>query len=122
MSRGKVYLLKSCSTCKRIYKQVKLFGDFEVRDVKSEPLSINEVDTLADMTGGYELIFNKQSQKYRQQKLKDKNLTEENYRQLLSEEYTFLKRPVFLIDDKIFVGNSKSTIDLLTKYLISTKK
>ncbi|WP_430815439.1 arsenate reductase family protein [Carboxylicivirga sp. RSCT41] len=122
MPRGKVYLLNSCNTCKRIYKQVKLFGDFEVRDVKSEPLSLKEVDSLASLTGGYELIFNKQSQKYRQQKLKDKNLSEENYRQLLSEEYTFLKRPVFIIDDKIFVGNSKSTVDLLTKYLVSTNK
>jgi arsenate reductase len=101
---------------------VKLFGDFDVRDVKTEPLSIEEVDVLAEKTGGYELIFNKQSQKYRQQKLKDKNLSEENYRQLLTEEYTFLKRPVFLIDDRIFVGNSKTTIDLLTKYLVSTSK
>ncbi len=120
--RGKVYLLKTCSTCKRILKQVKLFGDFEVRDVKTEPLTMDEVDELAGKVGGYELIFNKQSQKYRQEGLKNKDLTEEEYRQLLSEEYTFLKRPVFVIDDKLFVGNSKTTIDLLTKYLASTNK
>ncbi len=120
--RGKVYLLNSCSTCKRILKQVKLFGEFEVRDIKAEPLNIEEVDSLATRAGGYERIFNKQSQKYRQQKLKDKNLSEENYRQLLTEEYTFLKRPIFFIDDKIFVGNGKATIDLLTKYLVSTSK
>ena len=120
--RGKVYLLQTCSTCKRIFKQVKTFGDFDIRDVKKEPLSIEEVDGLAKRAGGYELIFNKQSQKYRQQGLKDKNLTEDDYRQLLAEEYTFLKRPVFLIDDKIFVGNSNTTVDLLTKYLASTNK
>ncbi|MCU4154691.1 hypothetical protein J1N10_01810 [Carboxylicivirga sp. A043] len=85
-------------------------------------MNIEEVDSLATRAGGYERIFNKQSQKYRQQKLKDKNLSEENYRQLLTEEYTFLKRPIFFIDDKIFVGNGKATIDLLTKYLVSTSK
>lgn len=114
--------MQTCSTCKRIFKQVKTFGDFDIRDVKKEPLSIEEVDGLAKRAGGYELIFNKQSQKYRQQGLKDKNLTEDDYRQLLAEEYTFLKRPVFLIDDKIFVGNSNTTVDLLTKYLASTNK
>ncbi|MCT4588974.1 MAG: hypothetical protein N4A71_14215 [Carboxylicivirga sp.] len=119
---GKVYLLQTCSTCKRILKQVKVFGDFDVRDVKSDPLTVEEIDSLAKRAGGYELIFNKQSQKYRKQGLKDKNLTEDDYRQLLAEEYTFLKRPVFLIDDKIFVGNSNTTVDLLTKYLTSTNK
>ena len=122
MLRGKVYLLKTCSTCKRILKQVRDFGDFDVRDVKTNPLDIDEIDSLAKRAGGYELIFNKQSQKYRQQGLKNKDLSEDDYRQLLSEEYTFLKRPVFLIDDKIFVGNSNTTVDLLTKYLATTNK
>ncbi len=102
-------------------KQVKTFGEFDVRDVKTHPLVQEEIDELAEKAGGYELIFNKQSQKYRQLGLIEKVLTESDYRQLLTEEYTFLKRPVFLIDDKIFIGNSNATVDLLTKYLASTK-
>ncbi|MBR8538075.1 hypothetical protein KDU71_21070 [Carboxylicivirga sediminis] len=121
MLKGKVYLLQTCNTCKRILKQVKIFGDFDVRDVKKYPLTTEEIDDLAQKAGGYERIFNKQSQKYRQLGLKDKVLSEADYRKLLSEEYTFLKRPVFLIDDKIFIGNSNSTVDLLTKYLVSNK-
>ncbi|MEC8602809.1 MAG: arsenate reductase, partial [Bacteroidota bacterium] len=33
------------------------------------------------------------------------------------EEDTFLKRPVFIIDDEIFIGNSKSVIDSLKQKL-----
>ncbi|WP_439184304.1 arsenate reductase family protein [Carboxylicivirga taeanensis] len=121
MLKGKVYLLQSCSTCKRIFKQVAPHREFDVRDIKKEPLSKSEIDDLAEKAGGYEQIFNKQAQKYRQLVLKEKNLTEKDYRQFLEEEYTFLKRPVFIIDDKIFVGNSKATVDVLTNYLISCK-
>jgi arsenate reductase len=98
-----------------------MFGEFDVRDVKTHPLTQAEVDELATKAGGYELIFNKQSQKYRQLGLKEKVLTEIDYRQLLTEEYTFLKRPVFLINDKMFIGNSNANVDLLTKYLASRK-
>jgi arsenate reductase len=45
-------------------------------------------------------------------KLKDKDLTEADYKSLILKEYTFLKRPVIIIKDKIFIGNSKKEIDL----------
>jgi arsenate reductase len=44
-------------------------------------------------------------------KLKEKTLSEADYRQLILEEDTFLKRPVFLIDRSIFIGNTKKTIE-----------
>ena len=40
-------------------------------------------------------------------------ITENDYRQLILEEYTFLKRPVFLVENDIFIGNSKKEIDRL---------
>lgn len=122
MLRGKVYLLNTCSTCKRILKQVSNFGKFEVVDVKQNKLSSEEIDVLANKVGGYEAIFNKQSLKYRSEGLKHQNLQEEDYKSLLAQEYTFLKRPVFLIDDKVFVGNSKATIEMLTNYLSMASK
>ena len=42
--------------------------------------------------------------------LKNKMLQEADYRQYILEHYTFLKRPVLVIEDKIFVGNSPKTI------------
>jgi len=115
--KGKVYLLKTCSTCKRILKEVSGFGDFEEVDVKTAPLSIEEIDELASKVGGYEAIFNKQSLKYRSLGLKNKELLEADYRQLLTEEYTFLKRPVFVLENGVFVGNRKSTIKALIDHL-----
>jgi arsenate reductase len=29
------------------------------------------------------------------------------------DEYTFLKRPVFIVDNEIFIGNSKSVVAAL---------
>ena len=110
-------MLKTCSTCKRILKEASNFEKFEVIDIKNKQLSIEEIDDLAKKAGGYEAIFNKQSLKYRSLGLKDKDLSENDYRQLLTEEYTFLKRPVFVIDDNIFIGNNKSTVKELIDYL-----
>ncbi len=37
-------------------------------------------------------------------------LTEKNYRKYILDEYTFLKRPVIILDDKIFIGNAPKTV------------
>ena len=38
-------------------------------------------------------------------------------RQYILDEYTFLKRPVFIIDNEIFIGNAKKTIETLKNKL-----
>ena len=63
------------------------------------------------LSGSYEALFNKRARLYKSLGLKDKNLTENDFKKYLLEEYTFLKRPVFIIDDKIFKGNSKKEIE-----------
>jgi arsenate reductase len=45
--------------------------------------------------------------------LKNQVLSEADYRQFLLDEYTFLKRPVFIVDQEIFIGNSKKVIEAL---------
>ncbi|MFM2135227.1 MAG: hypothetical protein RL021_627, partial [Bacteroidota bacterium] len=40
----------------------------------------------------------------------DKDLTESDYRRLILEEYTFLKRPVVQVAERIFIGNSAETV------------
>jgi len=37
-------------------------------------------------------------------------LTENDYKRLILQEYTFLKRPVIIYEDKIFVGNEGKTV------------
>lgn len=114
---GKAYILKSCGTCKRILKGVKEFGKVEIVDIKADPLSLEEIDLLAGMAGSYEAIFNKQSKKYREKGLAHQEITEGEYRQYIFEEYTFLKRPVFVINDLIFIGNSNKSVSSLMNYL-----
>ena len=43
--------------------------------------------------------------------LASQKLTEADYRRLILAEYTFLKRPVMLLGDRIFVGNAPKTVE-----------
>jgi len=49
--------------------------------------------------------------------LKDRVLTEVDYKHYLSYHYTFLNRPVFVINNKIYIGNSPKTIVEVQKVL-----
>jgi arsenate reductase len=42
--------------------------------------------------------------------LKSKSLTEDDYKKYILEHYTFISRPVFIINDKIYIGNSQQNI------------
>ncbi|MGH1337641.1 MAG: arsenate reductase family protein [Aureispira sp.] len=112
----KVYILGTCNTCKRILSEVDS-STMEVQDVKKQALTVEEVEQLAALSGSYESLINRRATKYKEQGLKDKNLTEEEYKALLLEHYTFLKRPVFVLEDTIFVGNAKKTVEALKGYL-----
>ncbi|MDH6602214.1 arsenate reductase-like glutaredoxin family protein [Myroides gitamensis] len=54
---------------------------------------------------------NKRAQLYKARGLKDQNLQEEDYKNLILEQYTFLNRPVIVIDEAVFVGNSKKVVE-----------
>ena len=58
-------------------------------------------------------LFNKRAKLYKSMDLKNQVLSEADYRQFLLDEYTFLKRPVFILDEEIFIGNSKKVIEKL---------
>lgn len=62
------------------------------------------------MAGSYEALFSRVALKYRSLGLNEKQLSEEDYKKYILEEYTFLKRPVIIIKDAVFIGNSKNTI------------
>ena len=106
----KVYYLETCTTCKRILSEVNTDG-FEMREIKSKPIAKTELDEMYKLADTYESLFNKRARLYRSEGLADKNLSEEDYKNYLLEEYTFLKRPVFIIGDEIFIGNSKKTVE-----------
>jgi arsenate reductase len=106
----KIYHLSSCSTCKRILKELEGAEGFVLQDIKADPITPSQIDEMARMTGSYEELFSRRAMKYRAMGLHEQELQEEDYRKLILEEYTFLKRPVMIIGEEIFVGNSKKVI------------
>ena len=72
---------------------------------------------MEKMSGSYESLFSKRAMKYKAMGLKDKTLSENDIKNLIVDEYTFLKRPVILLNDEIFVGNSKKIVEAVKKKL-----
>ena len=77
------------------------------RDIKQDPISPEELDEMVRLSGSYEALFSKKAILYKTLDLKNKTLTETDYKNYILEHYTFLSRPVFIIDNKIFIGNSQ---------------
>ncbi|MEN8703019.1 MAG: ArsC/Spx/MgsR family protein [Polaribacter sp.] len=106
----KVYFLKTCDTCKRILKEVNLDG-FEQQEIKTNPVNETQLQEMYALSNSYEALFNKRARLYKSLGLKDKSLSEADFKKYLLEEYTFLKRPVFIIEGEIFIGNSKKEVE-----------
>jgi len=106
----KIYHLSTCSTCKRIIKSLNDGEGFELQDIKTNHITGEQLDEIKENVGSYEALFSRRAIKYRSMGLGDKNLSEPDYRQLILDEYTFLKRPVVVIDGHFFVGNSKKVV------------
>lgn len=108
----KVYFLQTCDTCRRILKEVNTDG-FERQEIKANPVTVNQLEEMYALSASYEALFNKRAKLYKAMDLKNQTISEADYRQYILDEYTFLKRPVFMVDDEIFIGNSKKVIEEL---------
>ncbi len=106
----KIYFLSTCDTCKRILKEIDAPDSFTLQDIKKEPLTEEQLEELKKLSGSYENLFNKRARLYKERDLKNKELTKDDYKNLLLEHYTFLKRPVIVNENEIFIGNSKNTV------------
>jgi arsenate reductase (glutaredoxin) len=110
----KIYHLGNCTTCQRILKEVKADKKgFDFQEIKTESITPSQLDSLKKMAGSYEALFSRRALKYKEWGLKDKALTEKDYRDLILKEYTFLKRPVIVNGKKIFIGSEKKTVNAL---------
>lgn len=105
-----IFYLGTCDTCRRILNELAPLDGFTLQDIKSDPLSTAQLDGLHGLAGSYSELFSKRARAYRQRGLQDKSLSEADLRGLILEDYTFLKRPVIVVDDAIFIGNSPKTV------------
>ena len=112
----KVYFLQTCDTCRRILKEVNTDG-FERQEIKAHPVTVQQLEEMYALSKNYEALFNKRAKLYKAMNLKEQTITEKDYRQYILDEYTFLKRPVFIVEDEIFIGNSKKEIERLKTHI-----
>ena len=108
--KKKAYHLATCKTNQKILADFDL-TDFEVQEIKSTPLTEEQVDELGKLAGSYEEVFSRRAMKFRQWGLDKMELTEADYRKYLLEDYTFLKRPVFVVGDQVFAGSAKKAVE-----------
>ena len=107
---NKIYYLASCDTCRKIIKSLPNSDTLTFHDIRQNPITEAELDQMYQLAGSYEALFSKKAQLYKSLGLKDKNLTELDYKKYLLEHYTFLSRPVFIIDGAIYIGNSQQSM------------
>ncbi len=112
----KVFYLKTCSTCKRIMTEFDL-SDFEQREIKAKAVTEEELQELYALTQSYEALFSKKSTQIKERNIDVKSLQEEDFKTLILEDYRFLKRPVFIINQEIFIGSDKKNVEFLRERL-----
>lgn len=108
---NRIYYLKSCSTCQRILKDLNPGSEVELINIKEQNIDGETLDWIKEKVGSYEALFSRKAMKYRSLGLHEMKLTEADYRRYMLEEYTFLKRPFIILNDEVFIGNSKSVVE-----------
>ncbi len=105
-----IFHLANCNTCKRIIDQLNPGPEFSLQDIRDQPLTVAQLEHMKKLAGSYEALFSRRAKLYKERGLASEALTEPIYRELILEHYTFLKRPVVVLDQQIFVGNSKKVV------------
>lgn len=107
---NKIYYLASCDTCRKIIKSLPNSDKLEFQDIRQNPITENQLEEMLSLSGSYEALFSKKAQLYKSMDLKNKSLTEADFKKYLLEHYTFLSRPVFIIDGRIYIGNGQKLV------------
>ena len=114
---NKIYYLASCDTCRKIIKSLPKNEGLVFHDIKQNPITVEELEDMKRLSGTYEALFSRKAQLYKSLDLRNKSLTENDFRDYILQHYTFLSRPVFIINDKIYIGNNSKVIQEVQKAL-----
>lgn len=107
-----IFYLSTCDTCRRIIKLINDLDQFQLVDIKKHHIKKEELRELKSISQlSYEELFNKRARKFKEIKGSHDIITEEMYMDLITGEYTFLKRPIVVYNNQVFVGNSKNVIE-----------
>ena len=108
------YWLPNCTTCQKAVRRLERHrvSVTRFRDLKEEPLTREEVEKLAKMLGGANELFSRRAIKYREMKLNERELSDVEMIDLMSTEYTFLKRPILVVNGKASAGYFEKFFDI----------
>jgi Spx/MgsR family transcriptional regulator len=99
-----VYGIKNCDSVKKALSFFKKHEiDFILHDFKTSPVGCNEVEKWLQKVD-IATLFNARSTTYRNLKLKEKNLNNDEKKEWLCKENLLIKRPVVIFNDEIIVG------------------
>ncbi|HEX5002281.1 MAG TPA: ArsC/Spx/MgsR family protein [Bacteroidia bacterium] len=118
----KIYHLANCTTNQRILKEVKPGKDVIMQEIKTEPITAGQLEEMAKLAGSYEALFSRVALKYRSMGLNEMKLTEKDYKKYILQEYTFLRRPVMISGNQIFIGNSKKVVEAAKAAMVSKSR
>jgi arsenate reductase len=90
--------------------------NYKFHDLKNQPIDEDTLEFLRKHVSSYEDLINKRAKKYQELDLKNKTLSENQIKEILLNEYTLLKRPVFIDGDQVFIGNSSNTQSAILDY------
>ena len=110
---NKFIFLSTCSTCKKIINVLGIENKSFLQDVKQKILSKNQLDFLYNYTKSYEALINKRGLVYKKLKQDGLILNEKKFKELLEKEYSCVKRPILFWNNKVYIGNSKSTVEMM---------
>jgi Spx/MgsR family transcriptional regulator len=110
--------IKNCDTMKKTFKWLEANNfDYDFRDVKKNPLNLDEITSLAGRLG-IDVLLNRRGTKWRSLELGDAELTDQQLIALLQEHQTMIKRPVVVVGDAVMVGFDESALEtFLEEYL-----
>jgi arsenate reductase len=117
----RIFYLKTCDTCKKILKYLSPSKDFILQDIKEESITVKQLEEMHKLSNSYESLFSKRAKLFKERDLKNEVLNEKDYKNFILEHYTFLKRPVIIINNKIFIGNSKKTVEAAKQFIDKEK-
>jgi arsenate reductase len=106
-----LYWLPHCQTCQKAadFLKAKDITISVFRNLKENTLSREEVEKLSKMAGGAAQLFSRRAIKYREMGLHQRELSDSEMLDLMTAEYTFIKRPVLVKGEKAIAGFSEKT-------------
>ena len=106
----KLYYLSTCDTCKKIIKTWSPLKTIVLIDLKKNPINEVDLNELYKLSKSYEVVFNKRALLFREYKKKNPSPIEKDYKKLILTHYSYLKRPILIINDTLVAGNSEKSI------------